>query len=205
VIARGWRALVALAVASAVLIVPALIWAPPGFFDMPGVLVKVAGAGSAGDSNLAPWSWMTLLSGSAEVGSVIRVVSWAGASALVVVSILAARRPGGWPAALVAATAAGLLVPGAVWDHYLLILLPLGAFAWGRLSFDSKAALLTSGFFMTLLGFALTYSLSGSMAFHSASVAVSAAWFLGVLVYGLWPRSSHAAERPPLPSAAGIA
>jgi hypothetical protein len=182
----GWRGLVWLFAASAVLVLPTFLLAPTGFWQLPQILVNIAGADSVVSSNLAPHSWITILTGSTTVGDLVRLTAIAGAAVLVLISVHLARRPNGWPAAVVAGTAAALLGPGAIWSHYLLVLLPLALYAWPRLSFDDRARLLIAGAGLSVFELGLVDGLAGPAA-DSAVQFIAAAVWLGLLLKNLWP------------------
>ena len=182
----GRQGLVWLFAISAIAVVPAFVWAPDGFWQLPRILVNIAGSDSVISTNLAPHSWMTILTGSTLVGSVVRMTAIVGAGVLVLVSVALARRPGGWPAALVAATAAALLGPGTIWGHYLLVLLPLTAYAWPRLNFGDRVHLVIAGAGMSLFELALVVALAGLTAANAVQFIAAVAW-LGILLRALWP------------------
>lgn len=84
------------------------------------------------------------------IGAPPAVVGWVRAAAivvavlLVVASIVLARREAAWPAALSCAATASLLLPAALWYHYLTVLIPLMAFAWVRAGRRGRLALIGS-------------------------------------------------------------
>ena len=166
--------------ASAILVVPALIWAPDGFRQLPQILINISGADSVVATNLAPSSWLTTLTGSSIVGEVARVAAIIAAFALVGLSIYLARRPQGWAAAMLVGGSASLLLPGTIWEHYLLVLLPFGVYVWPRLSFEDKVWLTLAGAVVSGGGFISSFAFLGAVA------------FVAIALKGLWPPAEQA-------------
>lgn len=134
IIVGGGRQAAAGAAAAALLLigVPLLLW--PAWWAQS---LQVLLATNAGDvslpQNLAPAAVLAnFVHGQPIVLALARVGSLAFALALVGFSVRRARRRETWPAAIGLAVVASLLVSPQLWVHYLVILLPLCAFALAR-------------------------------------------------------------------------
>ena len=66
------------------------------------------------------------------------------AGACLLASIWLARRRGGMPAAVLLGTVAMLIIPGTLWLHYLVVLLPFAAMTWPRARAGIRGVLLAS-------------------------------------------------------------
>jgi hypothetical protein len=141
---HGRSALVWVMATSVLLVVPSLVLAPRAWADLPTVLFSTASGGLDVTSNLAPAALLSDFGLSAFVGPV-RIGELILALTLVVLSVVLARRPTGWPAALMAGTAGSLLAPAILWRHYFVMLLPLALFAYPRASRGQRLALIYSG------------------------------------------------------------
>jgi hypothetical protein len=114
------------------------------------------------------------------LATLTRPIAMALGGAAIFLSVLAARRADGWPAAVVLGVAATLLLPSATWYHYLAPLLPIAAFAWPRATQRARATLLAGAALITLGLLSLPLAIAGA-----ATVVVGA---LSVL----WPRRREA-------------
>lgn len=105
------------------------------WLDYPTVLINELRGGPA--DNLGNYSLFevihNLLPAIAGAALVAQFAGFGLAACLVGLSLRWATRAGGWAAALLAATAAGLLLPGTFWLHYLVLLAPFILYAWPRL------------------------------------------------------------------------
>jgi hypothetical protein len=81
----------------------------------------------------------------AWLGDLVRVASVGLALVAVLVSVLVVRRPGGPALAAVLCRVAMLLLPPALWYHYLAVLLPLAIVAWPHATPTVRAALIVAG------------------------------------------------------------
>jgi hypothetical protein len=120
------------------------------------------------------------------LATLTRLLTLGLAAALFIASIAWARRPDGWPPALLAALVAGLLVPGTAWLHYFAIFLPFVVYAWPRLALPWRLA---------SIAVFLTLGLGGS-----AMRVVEEVLFLGlvvVLLAHLRPAAAPANEAGP--------
>ncbi len=195
IVRDGRRGLAWLFVWSAALVVPALLWAPAAFWQLPVILLNISGAGTPSATNLAPNSWATMLSGSSEIGAVARMITLVGAAALVRLSVHLARRPPRWPAAVLAGVCASLLLPGTTWEHYLLVLLPFGVYVWPRLTQRQRVALLIGGATISAGGTVAVLAFSGAVIF-SATAMIG---LLGPRVEAQASRSSDSELEPLTP------
>ena len=125
--ANFWRAS-ALILLSLVLSLP---WLTRGWLDFPVVLFNQLAGSSDFPANQAPTQFIqALVPGNLLLTSIVRALTLLTSAALFLISIWHARRPAGWPAALLAALIASLLLPGVIWEHYLTLLLPFFFFVW---------------------------------------------------------------------------
>ena len=96
----------------------------------------------------------------------------------IVASVWLALQRRGAPAAALMGTIAMLVIPGTMWNHYFVVLVPFAAMAWPsggpwlRVGLLAGAAAMVPGFVLTPLGFA-----------GALLMATLAAW-------SLWPRTS---------------
>jgi len=170
---------------SIVLCLPIFILAPDSFRQLPAMIINSAGGGSALSYNLAPSSWLVLMTGSDALGTMARMATLLVAAVLVGLSAWSARRPAGWAAAILMGSVAGLLMPGTIWEHYLLILLPFGAYAWPRLGAKQKWLLFAGG---TLI----SVGVLPGLAFAGATI------FVLVVLAALWPSGETEPSVAPL-------
>ena len=187
---HGPRGLAGLAAASAVLVLPSLWLAPHAWADLVPVLNATAGGGLDIGWNLSPVA-MAHAAGLSVLEFPLRLALWIGAGALVGASIIVAHKPDGWPAALACATAASLLLPTILWEHYLIVLLPFAAVAFPRASPRARTALA-----YTVLLLAVADFLEGR-----ELVFVAAALFTALVIRDLWPRGAQSEPRPQQPVA----
>ena len=118
---------------------------PQAWLDYARVLPNLLNGDPRYPNNLAP-AIVSLNLGLPDL--LVDAIRWAAlalAVAFLVASVRLARAAPGWPAAVACAVLASLLLPAALWYHYLVLLLPLAAFAWVRASVTTRAALLMSG------------------------------------------------------------
>jgi len=179
-IREGRRGLLWLMIGSAILVIPAFIWSPEGFWQFPRILINISGAATAVPANLAPSSWLELVTGSGALGAGVRAMMIISAIGLVALSVWLARQPEGWAAALLVGLSASLIMPGTIWEHYLLILLPFGVYAWAHLSFRAKTLLALAGAAISVGGL-----------FNSPLAFLGASTFVLVILNSLWPEQSQ--------------
>lgn len=127
------------------LVLASVALAPRAWSDYARVLTNLVAGDVRYPNNLAPAIVSLNLGLPAPVADGIRVAAVVLAVVLVVASIRVARAQRGWAAAVACAVLAGLLVPAALWYHYLVLLLPLAAFVWVGGAIQTRVALLVSG------------------------------------------------------------
>ena len=180
----GRRSLVGLLVGSAILVVPAFLVAPAGWWELPRILINISvGNGSESVVNLAPASWFSTLSIWATVARIITLTATVG---LVGMSIWIARRPSGWPAAVACGVIASLLFPSVIWFHYLVILLPFIVMAWSQLR-SNEQRLLTA----LLVALVAAMNLLPATGYNTQILVftfLGMALAMGVCLRTLWPR-----------------
>jgi len=111
--------------AALLLIVPFFLLNPGTWFDFLRAPLNLAAGSNWYGNNLAPnvvfpYYWP----GTADLALELRLATLALAAGLLIISLYLARRSGGLPLAILAASAVSLLVPGAIWTHYLTALMP---------------------------------------------------------------------------------
>ena len=82
--------------------------------------------------------------------AVARIGTLVGAAAAVVGGMALARRPDGLRLAALLGAVALLLVPGSLWYHYLVVLLPFAAMAWVVADVRTRTVLLASAALITI-------------------------------------------------------
>jgi hypothetical protein len=108
------------------------------------------------DFMLDPWAPV-----SAELAARVeplRLLSWVGAGALLVISLRWGREPGRLHAALAAAMGATFLVPGILWDYHLVPLLPIALASWTAGGRRERALLVGAALIATLIPLELARS-----------------------------------------------
>lgn len=135
----------AMIVTGLVALAASVLVSPGAWHDYLVVLPNML-AGSADEAtNVAPWS-MVARSGAPEwLGQMVRVGSVGFAVVAVGASMVAVRRPGGLALGGALCSIAMLLLPAALWYHYLVVLLPLAIVAWPRASNGARVALVLTG------------------------------------------------------------
>jgi hypothetical protein len=174
---RGSRrtALLVLALAAGL----SILLAPGAWLDYPVVLLDMARGSTAYAANLAPAAVLGDLSGSGLLGGIARLGALIAAGAALLASVLLARRHAGLPAAALLATLAMLLLPGSLWYHYLVVLLPFAAMAWSPAAPAARLLLLISAALISLGLAWLPLALLGAVGLASGSLVL------------LWPQPSH--------------
>ena len=146
---RSLRSVGVLGVTILVLVVPTMVLWPQAWRDYAVVLPNLIDGSSSGAGGLAPAALLeasgTPLSGLAPG---VRTLTLIGvAIALLASWFLAGPRgsigpTGSWPAAVLLTAVAGLLLPAAIWYHYLCVLLPFIVLGWGKAGGRARAAIL---------------------------------------------------------------
>lgn len=166
------------------LLVVSVAVAPAAWADYVRVLTNLLGADVRYPNNLAPAIVALNLGAPDALVGMVRVLALGLAAALVGASVWFARAGRGWPAAVACAVLGGLLVPAALWYHYLVLFLPLAAFVWVRATTRMRVALLVSGALV---------SVGMTMPFLAA--AGSAGMALTILVEA-WPTGRRTSDAP---------
>jgi glycosyl transferase family 87 len=165
-----------------------LFISPQAWLDYGRVLPNLLGGFVDYPTNLAPASLIaTRAPQLAALAPVIRVLTLALSLGAIALAVWLSTKPGGWPAAVTAGAAAMLFLPSSIWYHYLVVLLPLAAFAWPRARINGRAGLL-AGAFLVYAGFAwwLPFATVGTLVMLAALLAI-----LWPERHG-WKRSNHA-------------
>jgi len=139
---RGRRAAAGLLATTAAIVVPSLVLAPQAWRDYAVVLGNLLAGSADYASNLAPDALLRHAFGlGAPWDAMVRVGTLGLGLGLLMLGWRWAGRPDGWEGAVTAGVAAMLLLPAALWYHYLAVLLPVGVVAWGRAAGRQRAAL----------------------------------------------------------------
>jgi hypothetical protein len=102
-------------------------------------------AGSAAEAtNVAPWSMIARTGLPDFLGATVRVMSVVVALAAVVGAVAVVRRSGDLVLAAALCSVAMLLLPAALWYHYLVVLLPLAIMAWPHAGSAARLTLVVS-------------------------------------------------------------
>jgi hypothetical protein len=133
-----------------IVLVSALI-APKAWLDYARVLPNLLSGSADYETNLAPAAVVANLGAAPDAAVLARMITLVVAVVLLGLSVWQARRPEGLPAAVGCAVVASLLIPAALWYHYVVVVVPLAVFAWvragagGRLALLGSAALVNAG------------------------------------------------------------
>jgi hypothetical protein len=152
--------------------------APQAWLDYPRVLANMLQGSADYASNLAPAAVARNLGGPEAIATLLRLAALAIAAACIVLSVIVARRHSGLPAAALLGVIAMLLLPGSLWYHYLVALLPFAAAAWVRAGATPRALLLGSAVTITVGIAWLPAALGGAVVLASTSLGT------------LWPRQA---------------
>jgi glycosyl transferase family 87 len=181
VLFAGRRALIGLLALLPVLAL-SFVLAPSAWFDFLRVIPNLLSGPTLFENNLALHSLVTYgLPQLPWAPEAARALSVGVGLAALAGSVVLARRSAGWPAALTLSVAALLLLPSALWYHYLCVLLPLAAFAWTHAALRTRLGLLAG---------------AGMITFGLAALpmtVVGAALMTGSTLVAVWPRKAPAA------------
>lgn len=122
-----------------------VLLSPDAWRDYLRVLPNMLAGSADVATNVAPWSMVARSGAPAWLADLVRVTSVALALLAVAVSVLVVRRPGGPALAATLCSVAMLLLPAALWYHYLAVLLPLCIVAWPHASPTARGALVVAG------------------------------------------------------------
>jgi len=172
---RGPRGAISFLVACAVPTAVSIALAPAAWRDMVVAIPNMYAGSAAYANNLAPAGALAAqpdLAFLAWLEGPLRLLFLGAAAALGLASIWLARRPGGWPAALLGATLAGILAPAAIWYHYSVVLLPFAFFAWPAASERQRWGLLAGlGGFALAVGWPLIFTVPAFALFTVSGLA----------------------------------
>jgi hypothetical protein len=163
-----WTALGGLAVGIAL----SFVLAPQAWLDYPSVLVHMAQGSTDYASNLAPAAVARNLGWPDVASDVLRLAAVVVAALSVLLGMHLARTHEGLPGAALLGVVAILLLPGSLWYHYLVVLLPFAAIAWVRASLSRRALLLGSATAITIGVTWLPLALGGAIVLASTSLGV---------------------------------
>ncbi len=172
----GRRSLLGLAVMTPVVVLSVLI-SPGAWFDFVRVLPNLVSGPAHFATNLSPDNLVSYALPALPL--VAEIVRWLGVGLgvlAVIGSVMVARRPDGWPAAVVLGVGALLLLPSATWYHYLAVLLPLAAYAWPRAGRLSRFGLAAGAAAVSAALLALPLAVAG------------AGLMIGSTLVAVWPR-----------------
>jgi hypothetical protein len=158
-------------------LVVSFVAAPGAWLDYPRVVLNMLAGSADYATNLAPATLLDRAGLPDAAVTLARIVTLVLAGLAVVGSILLARRRDGVPAAALLGTAALLLVPGSLWYHYLVVLLPFAAMAWPRARSRERTALALSAALISL-----------SLAWLPLAIVGAVLMFL-VSALVIWPRA----------------
>lgn len=149
--------------------------APQAWLDYPRVLLNLLEGSTDYRINLAPANVVDQAGLPGAVVSVTRLLSVALGGLAVLASMWLARRTGGARAAALLGTIAMLIIPGTLWYHYLVVLLPFAAMVWPRAGIGTRISLLVSAVFI-----------APGLALPPVALAGGTAMAL-IEVWALWP------------------
>jgi alpha-1,2-mannosyltransferase len=180
-IAGGRRAWFATGATVIAVIGVSVALSPGAWADYAVVLPNLLAGSADYSTNLAPAALAESSGWPGGAVDALRLAALGAAAVAVVLSATVARRRGGLPAATILGAVAMLLLPAALWYHYLCVLLPIAALAWPAAGPRLRAVL--------ALGAALVSSAVAwlPLALVGATVIIAAA------LHALWPRRPAAA------------
>jgi hypothetical protein len=158
-----------------------MLFAPEAWLDYFLIQPNLLGGSYVVGYNLLPASLAAIvLPDLPALAAGLRLIAFTLGLAAVIAAVVSARRQGGWPAAVLLGTIAMLLIPGALWYHYLAVLLPPAAFAWARATANERFALVGGAACITVALVWLPLATFGAMLLATATLRA------------LWPRRPSA-------------
>ena len=124
--------------------------APQAWLDYPQVVLNVMAGSTDYANNLAPANLLAQLGTPDVIVAIVRAGTIMVALAAIVGSVILARRRDGIRLAALLGAVALLLVPGSLWYHYFVVLLPFAAMAWPRATPGQRTALIVSALLVSL-------------------------------------------------------
>jgi hypothetical protein len=163
------------------------VLSPQAWRDYAIVLPNLLAGSAPVATNVAPWAVATQLGLPDPIPSLVRVLTVVVALVCLAASTWSSRV--GRDARVMSAVAAMLLLPAALWFHYLAALLPFAALGWGRATTRNRLAIVVSAAAITL-----------GVAWLPLATAGAVAMVLSLLRPLSRPRSDEAQEpAPPTP------
>jgi hypothetical protein len=167
----------------AAVLVPSVLLVPQAWLDYARVLPNLLNGDARYAHNLAPAVVALNLGLPGLIVDGVRLGAIVLSVALVIASLRLSMSRRGWPAAVASVVVAGLLLPAALWYHYLVLLLPLAIFAWVRADVSARLLLL-AGWILVGAG------ISTPVLAASGTFALCA-----TLVAELWPKDQRTVRR----------
>jgi hypothetical protein len=162
--ARGRGAMIACVVAGASITAVSVVLAPQAWLDFVVVLPNLFFGSADYPTNLAPAAVLAQVAAlPGWVSGLARVITVLAALWCIAAAWRVSRHRGGVAAGVTLGVVAMLLLPAAIWYHYLTILLPLAVVAWFRADHRSRVLLLTGGVLVSLGVAALCLALVGGL------------------------------------------
>jgi hypothetical protein len=168
---HGPRGAIAVAIGLLVIGLTSILLSPTAWQDYVIVLGNLLAGAADYASNLAPDAVARTVFGLDDgAAQIVRWLSVGVGLAMVVAGIALAPRPGAWPLAASLGTIGLLLLPAALWYHYLVVLLPIAIVAWRRATVATRAALVGGGAAVTVGVAWLPLALTGGVVIGAASI-----------------------------------
>jgi hypothetical protein len=158
-------------------LVVSVLAAPEAWLAYAQVLPNMLAGDAEFATNLAPASIAASAGLQPPAVDLIRLASLVIGGIAIAAAALLVRRPEGWPAAVTLGIAGILLIPAALWYHYLVVLLVPAAIAWPRATLTVRLTLAAAAGLISLSLLALPLALVG------------AALMLATSLWMLWPRT----------------
>jgi hypothetical protein len=169
-----WATVLTLGVAMAV----SFLLAPTAWLDYPTVVMNMLGGSSDYATNISPAGVVDRLGLADPVAGLARALSLLLAVGCLGGSAWMARSRDGLPSAALLGVVA-LLLPGSLWYHYLVILLPFAAIAWPRASRSARLILFIAAALITFSLVWLPLALFSAILLASTTLVV------------IWPTSTE--------------
>jgi hypothetical protein len=181
VIAAGGRMARALIIAGAVVLAISFALSPAAWLAFVRVIPNLIAGSADFPTNLAPASVAALAYPDVPlIAFVARAATFVVGLAAALGAVVFARRPDGWHAALTLAVVASVVLPSAIWYHYLAVMLPVAALAWHRASPRGRALLVGGSAVISVAVVWLPLALGGVALLTAAAITT------------VWPRAAPA-------------
>jgi hypothetical protein len=122
-----------------------VLLSPVAWRDYATVLPNLLAGTADEPTNVAPWSMVARSGAPAALADLVRLGSIAIAALTAAAAVVVMRRPGGPALAAALCSVSMLLLPAALWYHYLAVLLPLAIVAWPLATSNVRTALCAAG------------------------------------------------------------